>query len=65
MSLINCQSVYSKTNKMVYYVKDRDVDIVGLAETWLSNNEQNSNKLIGDITPNVIALDTWHDHDRG
>ena len=35
VSLINCQSTCNKTKEMVNYLKDRDVDIVALTDTWL------------------------------
>ena len=38
------------------YVKDHDVAIVPLRETWLSDNEQNTNKVIGDITPDGYSF---------
>ena len=64
VSWINCQSVRNKTNEVVDYVKDHDVDIVALTESWLSDNEQNNNKVIGDKTLVVIVSDTWLDQDK-
>ena len=51
VSLINCQFTCNKTNEVVDYVKGHDVDTVALTDTWLIDNEQNNNKVIGDVTP--------------
>ena len=36
---VNCRSVRNKTNEIVDYVTDKDVDILGLMETWLHKGD--------------------------
>ena len=51
VSLMNCQSMCNKTMEIADYVKDHNVDIVALTETWLKDTEQDNTQAIGDITP--------------
>ena len=56
VSVRNCQLLCNKTGEIVDYVKDHDVDIVALTETWLSDSEHNNIKVIGDITPDGYSF---------
>ena len=38
------------------YVKGHDVDIVALTATQLSDNEQNNDKMISDVTPDGYSF---------
>ena len=51
VSLMNCQSMCNKTMEIADYVKDHNVDIVALTETWLKDTEQDNTQAIGDMTP--------------
>ena len=48
--LINIQSVGNKTNTIRNIIKDQELDICMLTETWLSNNVSDSSK-IKEMTP--------------
>jgi len=52
---VNCRSVRNKTNEIVDYVIDNDVDILGLTETWLHEGDSDQ-KTLGDLTPNGYKL---------
>lgn len=51
VALMNCQSMCNKTMEIADYVKDHDVDMVALTETWLKDTDQDNTQAIGDITP--------------
>ena len=50
IGLINCQSIFNKSDEISDVVKDMDLDALVITETWLTDNVSNQ-KIVGDVTP--------------
>ena len=50
IDLINCQSICNKTDDISDVVKDMDLDVLVITETWLTGNVSDQ-KIVGDVTP--------------
>jgi len=50
VGLANCQSVRNKTDEIVDFTTDNDVDIMTFTETWLKDDGSDE-RTIGDLTP--------------
>ena len=50
LGLINCRSVCNKADVVADYIGENDFDIVGLTETWLSNDDKHKD-VIASLTP--------------
>ena len=50
LCLLNAQSVCNKADLLADYIVENDFDIIGLTETWLSNDDKRK-KVIADIVP--------------
>jgi exonuclease III len=53
MCVINCQSIRNKADVLVDYIKDNNLDMVAMTETWLKSDD---NRIIGDLTPSGFKL---------
>lgn len=51
LCMLNCQSVCNKTELVMDYITDMNVDIMGLTETWLCEGDKHSG-VIADLTHN-------------
>ena len=50
VGLANCQSVRKKTDEIIDYIIDYDIDIMTFTETWLKDDGSDQ-RTIGDLTP--------------
>jgi len=53
MCVINCQSIRNKADVLVDYIKDNNLDMVAMTETWLKSDD---NRIVGDLTPSGFKL---------
>ena len=49
--LLNCQSLRNKADVIRDYVTEYDFDVVLLTETWLSTDDVENTRVIGDLSP--------------
>ncbi|KAG1652948.1 hypothetical protein GQR58_025895 [Nymphon striatum] len=56
MKLKNLLSINNKSLQIKDYVVDESIDILPLTETWLKNNDSNSDFALRDICPNGFSL---------
>ena len=52
---VSCRSVTNRTNEIADYVIDKDVDNLGLMETWLHDGDCDQ-KTLGGLNPNGYKL---------
>jgi hypothetical protein len=53
MCVINCQSIRNKADVLVDYIKDNNLDMVAMTETWLKSDD---NRIVGDLTRSGLIL---------
>ena len=50
IGLINCQSICYRYDKITDVVKDVDLDVLVMTESWLTGNVSDQN-IVGEVTP--------------
>jgi len=50
IGLINCQSICNKADEISDVIKDMDLDVLVITETWLIGNVSGQ-KIVSDVTP--------------
>ena len=50
IGLINCESICNKSDQISDVVKDMDLDVLVITETWMTGNVSDQ-KIVGDVTP--------------
>jgi hypothetical protein len=46
----------NKTNEIVDYVKDRNIDVLAITETWLKETDEDNVQVVGDITADGFSF---------
>ena len=61
LRVMNVSSLGNKMNCVIYHITDNRLDIVGITETWLSNNDKNNMPVINTCLDSGYTL---HHHPR-
>ena len=50
IGIINCRSIFNKSDETSDVVKNKDLDALAIAKTWLTGNVSDQ-RIVGDVTP--------------
>ena len=51
--MLNARSIKNKTDEFVEFVREKDLDVIGISETWLTPNDP---AVIAGLTPNGYSF---------